>query len=278
MLRLATFTTLLFLVATTVSDQGFDESSADAMLKHYDQDNSGAIERPELEIMLLALEITHDLDEDTLGTLFGHLHTIYDDDDSGAFEGLEFRKLARDLRRPEDVDRTDNKDNPAWLYTTGMKFYEGHGKVQQSYEEAARLFFLASEKGHPGATHSLAVMHRYAQGVEYDPEKAIELFRQAAQMGYVHSMFNLGTILLSSSGHNVSGHVVGPGRQTRASANKGGALDRLRSVWSSLWFGEGPAVAARKRDFEEALSWLKEAAELGSEEALARLQQGAGEL
>jgi hypothetical protein len=271
---------------------GFDQSGADDLLKKYDVDHSGSLDRSELEVVLLNLQITHDLDDDTVDKLFVHLENKYDVDGSATYDTIEFRNLAKDLRG--SGERAIGQDDPGGLYNSALNFYEGKGKFKQSFEEAARLFSLASSLGHPGATHSLGTMYHSGRGVKHDEERAINLFRIAAKKGYVHSMFNVGCILLSRSecdgngcrvkrkksvsqflqqtnkDHEANSCQNDIGRFGRAYHLFRGVIDFVAYVW------EADDIAMR--EYEEAISWLERAAALGSEPAVVRLQRTKREL
>lgn len=60
------------------------------------------------------------------------------------------------------------------------------------FNEARIWYERASELDHPPALNGLAILYENGDGVEADRERAISLYRRAADGGYISAMYNLG--------------------------------------------------------------------------------------
>lgn len=72
--------------------------------------------------------------------------------------------------------------------------------VQPDYQEAARLFQLASDRGETNATNDLGVAYYKGEGVPKDYKEAIRLLRLAADSGNATAQYNLGWAYIDSMG------------------------------------------------------------------------------
>jgi TPR repeat protein len=64
--------------------------------------------------------------------------------------------------------------------------------IRQDYQEARRLFQLATERGHTGAMNNLAILYHHGLGVEMDWSLAFHWYRIAAEKGNQKAIYNLG--------------------------------------------------------------------------------------
>ena len=63
---------------------------------------------------------------------------------------------------------------------------------KQQYDQAAKHFQQAADKGHGGAMGNLGMLHIMGAGVEKNLEKGIEWMKKGAEKNDLHSMLNLG--------------------------------------------------------------------------------------
>jgi TPR repeat protein len=71
--------------------------------------------------------------------------------------------------------------------------------VEVDLKEAAHWFSKAAEQGEPVALNDLGNMYNYGMYFKADNDKAIELYRRAAQAGAITGKYNYGKSLLKSS-------------------------------------------------------------------------------
>ena len=94
------------------------------------------------------------------------------------FETLEEKAKKGDVKAQNDLGN---------MYATGSE-------VEQSYQEALKLFESAAKKGYGEAQFNLGTMYQNAIGVEQDFEKAIKYYKQAASQGHAEAKENLQSI------------------------------------------------------------------------------------
>lgn len=114
-------------------------------------------------------------------------------------------------------------------FQRGEAFYYGWNEPH-NYEEAARCYRTASEKGHLDATCNLGYLYTLGLGVEKDDAESFRLFEHAAQHGHSASLLNL-------SHHYALGvGVVADARLAEAYLYLGlGKNDPARSEFTHTW-------------------------------------------
>ena len=94
------------------------------------------------------------------------------------------------------------KNNVGWAqFMLSQRYSSGRHGVPQSYERAAQLMELAAKNGVAAAMHTLGLCYKLGQGVDPDDAKALNYYKQAAELGAVMSMTNLGVIYFQSGEH-----------------------------------------------------------------------------
>jgi len=78
-----------------------------------------------------------------------------------------------------------------------LMHYRGAAGVTQDYEEAARLFRIAAEKGDRNALFNLGKMTFEGHGVERDIKQAIAFYKQAAEQEHILAINTLGALYLA---------------------------------------------------------------------------------
>jgi hypothetical protein len=72
--------------------------------------------------------------------------------------------------------------------------YANGTEVEQSYQEALKLFESAAKKGYAQAQFNLGTMYQNAIGVDQDFEKAAKYYKLAASQGHAEAKENLQVI------------------------------------------------------------------------------------
>lgn len=118
-------------------------------------------------------------------------------EDRGGYSGLG--KMYKDgVGVPQDYSKAYEYFNlaaahgdPAAEYEIGLMFLNGLG-TSQDYQQAIFWFTESSNHGHAVAYNALAFMYLNGDGVEQDNEKACELFKKSAALENVEAMAELG--------------------------------------------------------------------------------------
>ena len=87
--------------------------------------------------------------------------------------------------------RVEKKD-PEAIYHLGGKYFQGGFGLQKDVRKAVELWTEAAELGSIDALYNLGVAYYYGKGVEQDMAKADEYYKKAAMQGHVDSRHNLG--------------------------------------------------------------------------------------
>lgn len=91
---------------------------------------------------------------------------------------------------------TKNKSLTAiCTYQIGTMFLDGHG-VKQDYQKAVSLFKFAAELDYPSAAHNLGYMYDNGEGIMKDEIEAVKWYQKAAELGLASSQYNLGVLYL----------------------------------------------------------------------------------
>jgi TPR repeat protein len=133
-----------------------------------------------------------------------------------------------------------------------LKFGEG---VERDPEQAVQWYEKAAAQGHSDAQIGLACCYRDGVGVFKSYEHAFEWMGKAAAQGDVLGQCGLGLAYLHGQGVRPD-----PARavQYLRQAAAGGELEARRVLGRVLYFGKGVAP-----DYAEAATWLRQAAEQG---------------
>ena len=85
------------------------------------------------------------------------------------------------------------------VFKLGECYFDGQG-VSRDSEKAVALFRQAAEKGHAAAQHALAMRFEYGYGVEPDLTEAAKWYRLAAEQGNPEAQTALGIVLANGNG------------------------------------------------------------------------------
>ena len=166
---------------------------------------------------------------------------------------------------PDAPSKTVPDADAKGQFDTGMQFLNGQG-VKQDYEEAARRFRLAAEKGFAPAQLQLGLLYDLGRGVPQDYKEAAHWCRLAAEQGDAWAQLFLG--LLYVNGQGVPKDYKEAAHWSRLAAEQGDAMgqNNLGSLYEN---GQGVP-----KDYKEAARWYRLAAEQGA----ARAQLNLGRL
>ena len=87
-----------------------------------------------------------------------------------------------------------SKKDPEAIYTLGLKYFFGSLGLQKDIRKAVELWTEAAELGSINALFDLGLAYRLGEGVQRDDAKAAEFYTKAAMQGHVESRHNLGCI------------------------------------------------------------------------------------
>ena len=101
---------------------------------------------------------------------------------------------------PEQVKlKNVESSNPADIYQLATKYEDGNG-MPRDMEKAIALYRQAAERGYIPAQTYLGVIYDKGRGVQPDDAEAIRWYRLAAEKDDPQSQFNLGVFLVEGRG------------------------------------------------------------------------------
>jgi len=110
--------------------------------------------------------------------------------------------------------------------------------VKQDYDEAGRLYKIASDKGHALAIYALGVMYKHGEGVKQDYDEAGRLYKIAADKGDADATYALGVMYKHGEGVKQDYHeAIGaafPGDvagDPMESLSRNSAVETLSRLW-----------------------------------------------
>ena len=192
--------------------------------------------------------------------------------------------------------------DPEAAYLLGCFHSSGIGTPENAVE-AARYFQLAADRKHAMATCALSVCHYYGKGVPVDQVKARKACQRAVRLGSVNARFNLGLCFAeglgvkkndsaansafeaaAKKGHTSAMWTAGLARLKKSGSRKGDTARGLMKsgvalIEQSARAGNSDAMFSLaevyrygifvERDWQKALNWYSQAAQLGQDEARA---------
>lgn len=127
------------------------------------------------------------------------------------------------------------------------------------YEEAAKAFVALAESGAAVAQEKLSVMYFYGRGVAEDEDRAMEWARRSADQGNIDAMYFIGTMYVF--GDKIPKTVADPDQEAARWFFEAASRDHAEAEYGlGLLFLAGKGVV---QDQEEALKWIRRAAEHG---------------
>ena len=128
--------------------------------------------------------------------------------------------------------------------------------VRPDYQEAARLFQLASDQGNADATNDLGVAYYKGEGVPKDYKEAVRLFRLAADSGNATAQYNLGWAYVDSMG--VPQDFFEAAKWYERAANQNFSIAQIE-IGDAYANGQGVS-----QSWDEAFKWYWRAAKQGN--------------
>jgi TPR repeat protein len=142
----------------------------------------------------------------------------------------------------------------AQTYAEGLRAYDA-----RDYAAARAAWAPLAALGHPEAMVGLAQLYLDGLGVEPDPERALALYRSAAEQGYTYAMRKLGVHYLL--GEKVSADPAAALAWRLRAARAGDPKAQYEAAVQLL---DGVGV---ERDVDAAVGWLRKAADAGVDAA-----------
>ena len=84
------------------------------------------------------------------------------------------------------------KKDPAAIHDLGLNYYHGKLGLAKDVRKAVELWTEAAQLGSIEALFDLGIVYRSGEGVQQDEAKAVQLWSKAAMQGHVESRYNLG--------------------------------------------------------------------------------------
>lgn len=171
----------------------------------------------------------------------------------------------QDLQNQSFAGMPEAQHDLAAIYTAGR------GGVTQNFDMAAQWFREAADGGIANAAYNLGVLYHQGLGVERDIDRAIYWYREAAKGGHPEAQYNLGIAYIEGIGTDYDAAIAAAFFES--AANKG-----VIEAAYNLGLIHENALIGKAATQEDALMWYKIAADGGSTDAKAALQQLANHL
>ncbi|EJK54600.1 hypothetical protein THAOC_25755 [Thalassiosira oceanica] len=84
------------------------------------------------------------------------------------------------------------KKDPVAVFNLGDRYFHGDRGLQKDMQRGVELWEEAAELGSIQALYNLGLAHEHGIGVQKDMAKAVELYKKAAMKGHVEARHNLG--------------------------------------------------------------------------------------
>lgn len=134
--------------------------------------------------------------------------------------------------------------------------------VEQSYAEPMESQRKTAEQGHVAAQNDLGICYYNGQGVKQSYEDAVKWFRKAAEQGYAEAQRMLGNCYYNGKG----------AEQSYAEAAKWYCKAAEQRYVDALYDLACCYELVKVYDYDKALYWYAQAAQLGHENASRRLR------
>lgn len=179
------------------------------------------------------------------------------------------QRVGRDQSLPAAIGNLQNQSFagvPEAQHDLAAIYTAGRAGVAQDFEKAAIWFREAADSGIANAAYNLGVLYHQGLGVEKDMERALYWYREAAKEGHPEAQYNLGIAHIEGIGTEYNAPLAAAFFESAANQ---GIVEAAYNL--GLIYENGLTGAADKA--ENALLWYKIAADGGSNDAKAALQQ-----
>jgi TPR repeat protein len=153
------------------------------------------------------------------------------------------------------LQKAAKEGDAAAQFQLGRAYYRGNG-VERDPQKALELIRKAADAGNPDAIDSMGFFYANGEIVQLDENQAVEWFRRGAEAGSARSKLNLG--LLLRQGKTVQPSAAESLKLMEEAAAAG--LPEAKSYLGQLYFNGDRHM---KSDFAKAYPLVKEAAEAG---------------
>ncbi len=171
----------------------------------------------------------------------------------------------RELEKQAFAGVPEAQHDLAAIYTAGR------AGVTQNFEKAAFWFREAADAKIANADYNLGVLYHQGLGVERDLDRALYWYREAAKLGHPEAQYNLGIAHIEGIGTDYNAPLAAAFFESSANQGVTEAAYNLGLIYENGLVGGGAKP-------EDALLWYKIAADAGSTDAKAALQQLASTL
>lgn len=171
---------------------------------------------------------------------------------------IDFDALGIIFKNIKFDDNYSNLFDPAKLYLFGLEAFK-----QKNYSEAYKLFKRSSEMGNADAMYQLGLCYNRGVGTDFDYKQAFAWVKRAAEAGNLQAMATLGDLYCEGTGidQNFTEAI-----KSYKIAVKGGI--------DGIDFKLGNAILLQhESNWNEALPWIRKAAENDDVEAQFKLSQ-----
>ena len=146
----------------------------------------------------------------------------------------------------------------------GDMYFYGRGGLAQSYSDAASWYLKAAQQEWPDAQYRLAYMYEKGIGPDKDVQRAVQLYRSAAEHGYPEAQNLLG-ILYATGGDGLTEDDKQAITWYQKAADQGFAKAE-KNLGDIYFFGHGV-----DKDYKQAMTWYGKAADQQFADAQFRL-------
>ena len=162
--------------------------------------------------------------------------------------------------------RQVNKGNPAAMLQLGFYYARGSYGLAPSRTKAAQLYRRAADLGYVQAMYKLGMVYETGIGVKLDMKEAVKYYRMAANRGCADAQLSYGRLFHEGSSVTQQDYAEGA-RLYKLAADQG-----LTSAEFNLGLGyvNGQGVA---EDYAEASRWFERAAAKGDAQAAVALEK-----
>jgi eukaryotic-like serine/threonine-protein kinase len=173
--------------------------------------------------------------------------------------------LPRDDTKAIDLYRLAANQGFAKAETNlGDMYFYGRGGLSQSYLDAASWYLKAAQQDWPDAQYRLGYMYEKGIGPDKDVQRAVQLYRSAADHGYAEAQNLLG-ILYATGGDSLTEDDKQALDWYQKAADQGFAKAE-KNLGDLYFFGHGV-----DKDYKQAMTWYTKAADQQFAEAQFRL-------
>ena len=152
------------------------------------------------------------------------------------------------------------------MYSYGEGVEQDYTKSEEWYRAAAEDFRREAEQGNLNRQCQLADMYLSSEckyGLEYSPEKAMQLYDDAANKGFSHALYELGKMYLYGSGYDLEADKIKGYKYLREAAEQDSICAQAK-LCVDIWL-ESTDYDQEKCNLEEMYKWALKGAEHGND-------------